>query len=57
MVTLFIEEEEGAEEEGEEGESKRVRDLLREIQLEGSGEVPLKGLVGEMEEDSIPKAL
>ena len=34
-----------------------MRDLLREIQLEGLGEVPLKDLEGEMEEDSIPKAL
>ena len=34
-----------------------MRDLLREIQLEDLGEVPLKDLEGEMEEDSIPKAL
>ena len=34
-----------------------MRDLPREIQLEGLGEVPLKGLEGEMEEDFIPKAL
>ena len=57
MVTLSIEEEEGAEKEVEEGESKWVKDLLRDIQLEGLGEVPLKDLEGEMEEDSTPKAL
>ena len=57
MVTLFIEEEEGAEEEVEEEGSKWVRDHLREIQLEGLGEVPLKELQGEMEEESIPKVL
>ena len=34
-----------------------MRDLLREIQLEDLEEVPLKDLEGEMEEDSIPKAL
>ena len=34
-----------------------MRDLLREIQLEDLGEVPLKDLKGEMEGDSIPKAL
>ena len=34
-----------------------MRDLLREIQLEDLGEVPLEDLEGEMEEDSIPKAL
>ena len=57
MVTLFIEEEEGAEEGVEKEESKQVRDLLTEIQLEGLGEVPLKDLEGGMEEDFIPKAL
>ena len=56
MVTLSIEEEGGAEEEVEEGESWWVRDLLREIQLEDLGEAPLEDLEGEMEEDSIPKA-
>ena len=34
-----------------------MRDLLRETQLEGLGEAPLKGLEGEMVEDSIPKVL
>ena len=34
-----------------------MRDLLREIQLEDLGEVPLEDLEGEMEEELIPKAL
>ena len=54
MVTLFIEEEEGAE--VEEGEIGWVRDLLKDIQLEDLEEVPLKDLEGEMVQDSIPKA-
>ena len=49
MVTLFIEEEEGAEEEVEEEENKWVRDLLRQIQPKALGEVPLENLEGEME--------
>ena len=57
MVTLFIEEEEGAEEEVEEEENYWARDLLTEIQFEDLGEVPLKDLEGEMEKDFIPKAL
>ena len=57
MVTFFIEEEEGAEEEVEQEDSGWVRGHLREIQLEDLGEVLLKDLEGEMEEDSIPKAL
>ena len=34
-----------------------MRNLLREIQVEDLGEVPLKDVEGEMEEDSIPKVL
>ena len=34
-----------------------MRDLQREIQLEGLGEVPLKDVEGEMEGEFIPKAL
>ena len=34
-----------------------MRDLLREIQLKGLGEVPLEDLEGEMEEEFIPKDL
>ena len=39
MVTLFIEEEEGAEEEVEEEESGLVKDHLKDMQSEGLGEV------------------
>ena len=57
MVTLFIEEEEGAEEEVEEEKNQKARNLLTEIQFKGLGEVPLEDLEGEMEDDFIPKAL
>ena len=58
-VTLYIEEEEGAEEEVEveEGENGWVRDHLKENQSEGLGEVLLMEMEGEMEEDSIPRPL
>ena len=55
MVTLFIEEEEGAEEEVEEEENGWVRDHLKEKQSEGFGEVLPMEMEGEMEEDSIPR--
>ena len=48
MVTLFIEEEEGAEEEAEEEENGWVKDHLKEKQMEGLEEV----LPMEMEEEN-----
>ena len=57
MVTLFIEEEEGAEEEVEEEENGLVRECLKEKQSEGLGEVFPVELEGEMEDDSIPRSL
>ena len=57
MVTLFIEEEEGAEEEVEEEENGWVRDHLKEKESEGLGEVLPMEMEGEMEEDSIPRPL
>ena len=53
MVTLFIEEEEGAEEE----ENGGVRDHLKEKQSEGLGEVLPMEIEEEMGEDSIPRLL
>ena len=53
MVTLFIEEEEGAEEEAEEEENGWVKDHLKEKQTEGLEEV----LPMEMEEDFILRPL
>ena len=57
MVTLFIEEEEWAEEEVEEEENGWVRDCLKEKQSEGLGKVLPMELEGEMEEGSIPRPL
>ena len=61
MVTLFIEEEEGAEEEVEEEveeeENGWVRDHFKEKRLEGLGEVLPMEMEGEMEKDSIPRPL
>ena len=54
MVTLFIEEKEGAKEEVEEEENGLVRDHLKEKQLEALGEVLSMEMEGEMEEDFIP---
>ena len=56
-VTLFIEEEEGAEKELEEEESGWMRDCLKENQSESLGEVLPMEMEGEMEEDSIPGPL
>ena len=55
MVTLFIEEEEGAEEEVEEEENGWARDCLKEKQSKGLGEVLPMEMEGEMKEDSIPR--
>ena len=57
MVTLFIEEEEGAEEEAEEEENGWVRDCLREKQSEGLEEVLPVEMEEEVGEDSIPRLL
>ena len=56
-MTLFIEEEEGAEEEVEDEENGWVRDHLKEKQSEGLGEVLPTEMEGEMEEDSILRPL
>ena len=55
MVTLFIEEEEGAEEEVEEEENRWVRDHLKSPEV--LGEVLPMEMEGEMGEDSIPRPL
>ena len=57
MVTPFIEEEEGVEEEVGKEENGWVRGHLKEKQFEGLGEVLPMELEGEMEEASIPKTL
>ena len=57
MVTLFIEEEEGAEEEVEEEENGWVRDHLKGKKSKGLGEVLPMEMEEEMEEDSIPRPL
>ena len=57
MVTLLIEEEEGAEEEVEKEENRWVRDCLKEKQSEGLGEVNPEEMEGEMGEDFIPRPL
>ena len=57
MVTLFIEEEEGAEEEVEEEENGWVRDHLKEKQYEDLGEVLPVEMEEEVGEDSIPRLL
>ena len=57
MVTLFIEEEEGAEEEVEEEENGWVKDHLKEKQTEGLEEVLLMEMEEEMEEDFILRPL
>ena len=57
MVTLFIKEEEGAEEEIEEEENGWVKGHLKEKQSEGLGEVLPMEMEEEMGEDSIPRLL
>ena len=57
MVTLFIEEEEGAEEEVEEEENGWVRDHLKENQSKGLGGVLPMKMEEEMGQNSIPRLL
>ena len=57
MVTLFIEEEEGAEEEAEEEEDGCVSDHLKEKQTKGLEEVLPMEMEEEVGEDSILKPL
>ena len=57
MVTLFIEEMEGAEEEAEEEENGWVRDHLKEKQSKGLEEVIPMEMEEEMGEDSILRPL
>ena len=57
MVTLFIEEEEGAEEEAEEEENSWVKDHLKEKQTKGLEEVLPMEMEEEMEEDFILRPL
>ena len=57
MVTLFIEEEEGAEEEAEEEENGWVRYCLKEKESKGSEEVLSIEMEEEVREDSIPRLL
>ena len=54
MVTLFIEEEEGAEEEVEEEENGWVRDCLKKKQSKGLGEVLPMEMEEEMERIPFP---
>ena len=55
MLTLFIEEEEGAQEEVEEEENGWVRDHLKENHSEVLGKVLSMELEVEMEKNSIPR--
>ena len=57
MVTLYIEEEEGADEGVEEEENGWVRDHLKEKQPKVLGEVVHMNKEGEMGEDSFPRPL